>query len=68
MDDEVSSDQNRAVALPRARSRSCSSGLGPGHNFEVEDEHIVEEVVAVPASEYDHFGTSNEVGRVIEPS
>ena len=65
--DEVRTNQNGAVAFPRARSRTASLWLGPGHNLEVKDVNIVEEVVAIPAAKHNHLGSSDQVGSMIEP-
>lgn len=66
LDDEVRSDLDGRMALPLRGCWSCALRLGPCHHFQVENVEVVEEVLAVPASENEHLGPPEERGRVGE--
>jgi hypothetical protein len=66
VDEQVVSDLNRRVSLSRTRDRTRAFWLGPGHSFQIEYVQIVEEVLAIPASEDDHLGPADEIGGVSE--
>ena len=67
MDDQVGSDEDRAVALPRRWGRTRGGGLGPRHDLEIKNVHVVEEIFAIPTSEDEHLRAADQVGAVIEP-
>ena len=56
------------MAFPRAGSRGGAASRRPGHDLEIEDKYIVEEVIAVPPTEDKHLSASDQVSSVIETS
>ena len=67
MHHEVCTDKDGAVALSWRRRGACASRLGPSHDFKIENEYVVVEILSVPATEDEHLGATNEVGSVIKP-
>ena len=56
LDDEIVADLNSDMLGARLRNGTLALGLGPGHDFEIENVEIVEVVFGIAASEDDHFG------------
>jgi hypothetical protein len=51
LDDHIVAHLNGNVTLASTGSRSIAIGFGPGHHFQVQDVHVIEEIDAIPASE-----------------
>jgi len=66
VDHQIRADKDGAVALARGRRRSRAVRFGPGHNLQVEDVHVVEEIRSVPSAEDDHLCATDQVCGVIE--
>lgn len=63
---QVGTNKDRTMTLPRAGGWSSAGWLGPCHDFKVENEDVVEEVGAVPATEHEHLGAAHQVRCVVE--
>jgi hypothetical protein len=67
MDDEVVANQDSAVALSWGRFGSWGLRPYPSHELKVEDVQVIEEVLAIPASEHKHLVASNKCGSMSKP-
>ena len=66
MNYQICANQNWAVAFSGARRRTWGSWFGPGHDFEIKNVYVVEEVFTIPASKNDHLGSTYKISWVIK--